>query len=209
LFKAAARFVSEFSHDPAHEHHIREAVDAVMGLYEVKTPVRYIDPPPDDMHARYQDRQWALFLRAESAQAELEKLAALWPTAHVEPPLASAGLPVVSPAVTPPAPPAEMEPLTPEQRTKVWKDLKPCERKAYLSWRYAEGEVERGLEDRAAYDFLKENGIEPNGTDLGELTNYELPPFDTWCSYVIKARGRLHENKNKSRGRPRKTRSIV
>jgi len=104
---------------------------------------------------------------------------------------------------------AEDEPLSPEKRAKMWATLQPCERQAYLSFEHAQTKHERQLEDKEAYDFLKENGIERNAGDLENLKDYEPPTFDTWSRQLRKARQQLRENKYRRRGAPRTTRSIV
>jgi hypothetical protein len=100
-------------------------------------------------------------------------------------------------------------PLTPEERARVFQEMVPCERKAYLVFHFAETKKGERLEDREAYDYVNENGVDQDKGDVGELTNYELPEFDTWARQLRKARKALQEQKYKKRGAPRATRSIV
>jgi len=74
--------------------------------------------------------------------------------------------------------------------------LQPADRKAYLSYQYAETMAGRKLGDREAYDWLGENGIDTDKGDLGELADYELPTdFGTWSRQVRNARKPLSEQK--------------
>ena len=85
-------------------------------------------------------------------------------------------------------------------REAILRDLKPSARKAYLAFQYAETMKERRLEDRTAYTWLCDNGIDERTGDLGELTDYELPlSFDTWGRQLRDARGRLGEQKHTRR----------
>lgn len=65
------------------------------------------------------------------------------------------------------------------------------------------------MEDREAYDWLKENGIPSNRGDRGEKTDYKLPVFDTWTRQLREARRLLGESKYSRRGRRRLGKSIV
>ncbi|MCA9119319.1 MAG: hypothetical protein H6822_06230 [Planctomycetaceae bacterium] len=65
---------------------------------------------------------------------------------------------------------------------------------AYLAFLYAEAIAERRLEDKEAYDWLRENGIEDP-----ELGDYVLPAFDTWTRYLRAARKATGEQKYTSR----------
>jgi len=52
------------------------------------------------------------------------------------------------------------------------------------------------MEDREAYEWLREYGIDQGKGDLGELTDYQLPDaFDTFRRYVTDARKPLGESK--------------
>ena len=85
-------------------------------------------------------------------------------------------------------------------REAVLRDLKPSVRKAYLAFQYAETMNERRLEDRDAYNWLRDNGIDQGKGDLGELTDYEPRlSFATWGRQVREARGRLGEQKHTRR----------
>jgi hypothetical protein len=105
---------------------------------------------------------------------------------------------------------------TPEQpttdhnvkRKQVLKGLQPADRKAYLSFVYAESKVGKRLEDHEAHEWLTENGIDTDKGDLGELADYELPAFETWTRQIREARNALDEQKYTSRA-GREGRSIV
>jgi hypothetical protein len=96
-----------------------------------------------------------------------------------------------------------------ENRKSRLAELRPCERKAYFSYEWAESQAGRRLEDRVAYDWLKENGIPDNAGATGELTDYNLPSFETWQRELRIARKALGEQKHSRRsGRPT-SRSVV
>ena len=96
----------------------------------------------------------------------------------------------------PGAAPEQLPPASPGAREAVLRQLEPSVRKAYLAYQYAETMNKRRLEDREAYDWLKEQGIDPDKGDLGELTDYELPEsFETFKRYVVTARNGLGESK--------------
>jgi hypothetical protein len=81
-------------------------------------------------------------------------------------------------------------------REVLLRQLEPAVRKAYLAYQYAETMKERRLENREAYDWLHETGIDQDKGDLGELTGYEVPSsFETFKRYVTEARTALNENK--------------
>jgi len=76
------------------------------------------------------------------------------------------------------------------------KGLSPTYERAYQSYMYAEQEIVTNtpnteVTDRAAYDWLKENGIEDDV--------YDLPAFDTWRRYVRKGRKHYRTQKNTPR----------
>jgi len=73
--------------------------------------------------------------------------------------------------------------------------LAPAVRKAYLSFLYAEARNEKRLEDREAYDWLREHGIDPAEEESGELADYKLPAFDTWSRHLRTARKAVGEQK--------------
>ncbi len=87
--------------------------------------------------------------------------------------------------------------------------LQPAHRKAYLSFLYAEAKTEKRLEDRDAYDWLKENGIDSDKEEDTELTDYELPSFDTWGRQLREARRATGEQKYTPRRAKVSGRSIV
>jgi hypothetical protein len=97
----------------------------------------------------------------------------------------------------------------PEQRAQALKDLPPAARKAYLAYCWAEAVAGRPLEDREAFDILKEQGIPKDRGDLGELEDYELPDFPTWTKHLRNARAPLGEQKYKRRGGRATGKSIV
>jgi hypothetical protein len=88
---------------------------------------------------------------------------------------------------------------TSEKRRRELDELEPAHRKAYFSFLYAEAKQGGSLEDREAYDFLKEHGV-PDGPGSGELGGYELPDFTTWSRYLRQARKALDERKHTPRG---------
>ncbi len=95
-------------------------------------------------------------------------------------------------------------------REAVLRDLKSSARKAYLAFQYAETMNGRRMEDREAYDWLHENGIDQGKGDLGELTDYELPDsLETFRRYLGTARKSLGESKYTKRGGRKHGRSIV
>jgi hypothetical protein len=100
--------------------------------------------------------------------------------------------------------------LTPEERKAAWERLERHQRRAYLAWQHAEGAVGRHLQDGEAYDWLKENGIDQDKGDLGELADYELPPSpEDFTRYLSAARKALRENKYTRRGGRKHGRSIA
>ncbi len=80
---------------------------------------------------------------------------------------------------------------------------------AMLTFEYAQTKKKCQLEDREAYDFLKEQGIQTDEGDCGELSDYSLPAFDTWTRYLREYRQAKGQQKYKRRGRAWKTRSIA
>jgi hypothetical protein len=99
------------------------------------------------------------------------------------------------------------EPLAGAARKRAFQALELAVKKAYLAFDYAESKAEGKLEDKEAYQLLKEEGIPQENSGL--LANYELPDFGTWTRYLRKAREALGEQKYQRRGRARPTRSIV
>lgn len=96
-----------------------------------------------------------------------------------------------------------------KSRAEILKSLPDCVRQAYMAYQFAETMNGKRLEDREAYDHIKENGLPDNAGDLGELSDYMLPVFDTWARYVRDARLALGEQKYNRKGRPPIGRSIV
>ena len=108
------------------------------------------------------------------------------------------------------SPPKQPPPDSNVKRREVLAGLQPADRKAYLSYQYAETMAERRLEDREAHDWLKENGIDAGKGDVGELDSYELPPnYETWRRQVSEARRLLGEQKYTPRKGRSTGRSIV
>ena len=89
------------------------------------------------------------------------------------------------------------------------KDLEPAIRKAFLSYQYEETKQGRKLQDQEAYQLLKEEGIPDDGGDLGELSNYNLPAFETWVRQLRTARQALGEQKYTPRRGRQHGRSIA
>ena len=103
-----------------------------------------------------------------------------------------------------PTPPAREQPegtggsskaKTPKQKLA---ELVPADRKAYLSFEYVQTKAGKKLEDQEAYRLLEEEGISEKG-DAGELTDYDLPAYDTWTRQVRRARNALGGQKYQSR----------
>jgi hypothetical protein len=94
-------------------------------------------------------------------------------------------------------------------RAAVLKKMQPADRKAYLSYQYAETMAEKRLQDREAYNWLKENGIDNSRDDVWELADYKFPAFDTWSKQLRNARKLLGEQKYTRRGGRPTGRSIV
>jgi hypothetical protein len=95
---------------------------------------------------------------------------------------------------------ATPETVTQPSRDVLLRRMEPAARLAYLAYCYAEAKVERRLEDREAFDWLKENGFDE---DAGELVEYQLPrALDTWTRQLRSARNLLGEQKyTRRRGR--------
>jgi hypothetical protein len=95
------------------------------------------------------------------------------------------------------------------EREQVLVGLQPADRKAFLAYHYAERMTEKRLQDREAYDWLKENEIDAGKGDVGELADYRLPAFDTWGKQLRNARKPLGEQKYTRRSGRHTSRSIV
>lgn len=80
--------------------------------------------------------------------------------------------------------------------------LSPAHRKAYLAFLYAELKRGERLEDRVAWELLRDDGIQD--VNQSDLQDYELPEFDTWSRYLRSARNSIRERKHNPRsGRKR------
>jgi len=84
---------------------------------------------------------------------------------------------------------------TTKDRNAILSGCTDSPRKAYLSFKYAEFKKEKQLEDRPAYDWLKEHGCD----DAEGLADYKLPVLDTWSRYVREVRNKLGEQKYQPR----------
>ena len=80
-------------------------------------------------------------------------------------------------------------------RKAILANLQPADRKAYLANQYAETMAGKQLQDHEAYDWLKENGIDTDKGDVGELADYNWPSFDSWSKQLRNARNPLGEQK--------------
>jgi hypothetical protein len=105
--------------------------------------------------------------------------------------------------------PEHLAPDPNAKRKEVLEGLQPADRKAYFAYQYAETMAEKRLQDREAYDWLNENGIDASKGDVGELAEYKLPAFDTWAKQLRNARRPLGEQKYTPRGGRAAGRSIV
>ncbi|QDS98148.1 hypothetical protein [Adhaeretor mobilis] len=102
-------------------------------------------------------------------------------------------------------PPADPPKETDTQREVILDSLTPAVRSAYASFKFAESKKEQQLEDRPAYDWLKEHGCE----DALGLADYSLPAFATYTRYLSKARNALGEQKYSPRAGRESGSSIV
>ena len=88
-------------------------------------------------------------------------------------------------------------------RDEILEQMQSAQRKAYFAFEFAESKTGRRLQDREAYDLLKDEGIPDASGDLGDLTDYVFPSFGTWSRHLRLARNALGEQKHKPRkGRP-------
>ena len=105
-------------------------------------------------------------------------------------------------------------------RAERIRKLKLSVRKAHFAFEYAARKKEtkpEELEDHEAYKWLSVNGIpedDPVYAELdgykGELEGYKPPPrFDTWTTYLTRARRALGEQKHTPRACRSHGRSIV
>lgn len=113
---------------------------------------------------------------------------------------------------TPPAPPAEgsgNREGAGKSLAEISQHLPLRVRQAYFAYQFAGTINEKRLEDREAYDYLKEHGLPDSAGDRGELTDYELPAFDTFTRYLREARRALGEQKYTRRANRPRGRSIA
>ena len=89
------------------------------------------------------------------------------------------------------------------------REMRPAYRKAYLAFQYAESKAGKRLQDREAYELLKDEGIPTDKGDLGQLADYELPAFATWSRQVRKARKLLGDQKYTPRAGRTTSKSVV
>jgi hypothetical protein len=97
----------------------------------------------------------------------------------------------------------------PPRREELVQTMEASVRLAYLAYAYAESKEGKPLEDREAYNLLKEEGIPEGAGDRGELAEYKLPAFDTWARYLREARKILNEQKYTRRSGRSTGKSIV
>jgi hypothetical protein len=74
---------------------------------------------------------------------------------------------------------------------------------------YVESKVGKELKDHEAHEWLKENEIDTDKGDVGELADYQLPVLDTWSRQLRNARNALDEQKYTRRAGRATGRSIV
>jgi len=91
----------------------------------------------------------------------------------------------------------------------IMKDLTPSVKNAYLSYTLAERTAGHRLEDRQAYDWLKNNDWQDEKRCPGSLAKYDLPAFETWSRQLRAARKALGEQKHSSRASRRTGGSVV
>ncbi|HEX5443977.1 MAG TPA: hypothetical protein VFW87_09125 [Pirellulales bacterium] len=82
-----------------------------------------------------------------------------------------------------------------KSRAEILQSLAISVREAYLAYELAETTKSKRLQDREAYEYIRGNGLPDKGGDLGELTDYEVPDFDTWARYLRRARNALGDHK--------------
>jgi hypothetical protein len=105
--------------------------------------------------------------------------------------------------------PEQPEDDFPVDREAVLRDLTPAVRRAYFAFQYAESKAGKRLQDHEAYKLLQDEGVPADKGDVGELTDYELPTFDTWSRQLREARRPLREQKYSPRGGRSRGRSVV
>ncbi len=103
--------------------------------------------------------------------------------------------------------------MSPAERKAAFEKLEPAVRNAYLAFQFVATRLERPpklLEVHVAYEWLKEHGIDQDKGDLGELTDYKLPPSsESFQRYLSEALNALGENKYTRRAERPTGRSIV
>jgi hypothetical protein len=109
----------------------------------------------------------------------------------------------------PPPPGAEERKGGGSDRATQLRDMTLSVRQAYCAFNYAESKSGKRLEDREAYDLLHDEGIPDDKGNLGELSDYDLPSFDTWCRQLRVARQILGEQKYTRRAGRQLGKSIV
>ena len=170
-------------------------------------------PANHEAHEEYGRQRQAVLESCERAYlvshrvcSAIDKASIARPTVAARNPVAASGFPL--PGNDPTAIPkrAEVPEETvskPPSRDDQIQQLEPAVRRAYLAYEYAEMKAVKRLEDREAYDLLKEEGIPEGYGNRGNLAEYEPPAFDTWAKYLRTARKLLGESKYTPRkGRP-------
>ena len=94
-------------------------------------------------------------------------------------------------------------------RESIIQGMSPADRKAFLSFEYAQTNAGKKLDDQEAYCLLKDEGIPDRQGETGDLTGYDLPAFLTWARQLRSARKALGEQKYKRRARRVHGKSIV
>jgi hypothetical protein len=91
---------------------------------------------------------------------------------------------------------------TDQEKAAILGGLAPAARKSYVAYLLAERRAGRKLQDREAYELLRDEDVLENAS-TPELADYHLPTLDTWTRHLRTARKELGEQKNTPRrGRP-------
>lgn len=107
-----------------------------------------------------------------------------------------------------PSPAAETAPAPVAERTEGTAKPPRRQKLAYYAFKYVETKLGRRVEDREAYEYLQEYGIE--NENAGELIDYDLPDrFDTWLSYLSAGRKAFDDSKYTPRHARRSGGSVV